>query len=205
MDQRGFMRKTPLALAIASLALLPIAAHAEDISYSFVQAAYVNTDVDDFDETLDGYVLGGSFEVAENFFLFASYTDQSTDYFGADIDFSSFTLGGGYAFPLSETMDLVGSIGYVSADADASYEGQSAGADDNGYSLGVGLRMMPLEQLELHGNVTYVDLSDAGDETSLGIGGLWYFVPQFAVGLDAGFADDSNSYGIGVRWDFGRK
>ena len=27
---------------------------------------------------------------------------------------------------------------------------------------------------------------------------------QFAVGLDAGFSDDSNSYGIGVRWDFGR-
>jgi hypothetical protein len=199
------MRKSTLALAIASFALLPLASQAEDISYSFVQAAYVNTDLDDFDETLDGYVLGGSFEVADNFFIFASYSDQSTDYFGADVDFSAFTIGGGYAYPLSDTMDLVGSIGYVSADADVSYQGASGSADDDGYELGIGLRAMPMEQLELHGNITYVDMSDAGSNTGFGIGGLWYFVPQFAVGLEAGYSDDSNTYGIGVRWDFGRK
>jgi hypothetical protein len=198
------MRKSILGLAIASLALLPLASQAEDISYSFVQAAYVNTDIDDFDEALDGFALGGSFEVAENFFIYASYSDQSTDLFGVDIDATDYSIGGGYAFPLSETMDLVGSIGYVSAEIEGSFEGESASFDDDGYQLAVGLRAMPMEQLELHGSVGYVDLSDSGDNTSFGVGALWYFVPQFAVGLDAGFSDDSNSYGIGVRWDFGR-
>ena len=198
------MHKIMLSLAVASLACLPMASQASDISYSFVEAAYVNTDIDDFDETLDGFVLGGSLEVAENFFIYASYTDQSTDFFGVDLDATGFSVGGGYAFPLSDTMDLVGSIGYVSTEAEGNYEGESASADDDGYELAIGLRAMPMEQLELHGSVAYVD-TDAGDDTGLGVGALCYFVPQFAVGLDAGFSDDSNSYGVGVRWDFGRK
>ena len=199
------MRKTTLGLAIASLALLPFASQAEEISYSFVQAAYVSTDIDEFDETADGFVLGGSLEIAENFFIYADYADQSADVAGVDIDVSGFSIGGGYAYPLSDSMDLVGSIGYVSTETDVSFEGESGSGDDDGYELAIGLRAMPMEQLELHGSVSYVDLSDAGDDTGFGIGALWYFLPQFAVGVDAGFTDDANSYGIGARWDFGRK
>ena len=195
------MRKTLLSLAVASLSCLPVASQAAEISYSFVEAAYVNTDVDDFDETLDGFALGGSFEVVENVFLYASYSDQSTDLFGADVDVTGYSIGGGYALPLSDTLDVVGTIGYVSSEFEASYEGESGSFDDDGYELGIALKALPMEQLELSGGITYVDLSDSGDDTALGIGARWYFVPQFAVGALASFTDDSNSYGLSVRWD----
>jgi hypothetical protein len=189
------MHKTTLGLAIASLALLPVAGQAADIGYSFVQAAYVSTDFDDFDETADGFVLSGSIEVAENFFIYADYADQSLDFDGRDVDATAFSVGGGYAYPVSESMDLVGSIGYVSA--------ETHGFDDDGYELAVGLRAMAMEQLELNGSIGYVDLSDSGDSTALSVGALWYFLPQFALGASVGFSDDADSYGIGVRWDFG--
>lgn len=200
------MRRTMLGLAVASLACLPIAGYAEDISYSYAEAGYIATDIDDFDETFDGFVLRGSFEVVENFFLFASYADQSGDVdvfdFGdVNVDATNWALGGGYAYPLSDTMDLVGRIAYVEAELEAGGES----VDDDGYLLSAGVRAMPMEQLELEGNISYVDLSDAGDDTSFEIAARYYFLPQFAVGVEAGFADDSTAYGISARWDFGAR
>jgi Outer membrane protein beta-barrel domain len=204
------MRRTLLSLAVASLACLPVASHAGDISYSYAEIAYVSTDIDDFDETFDGFALGGSVEVAENFFLFGSYTDQSGDFddldFGnVDIDVTGWTIGGGYAYPVSDTMDLVGRLAYVSTELEASAFDNSGSVDDDGYSLGAGLRAMPIKQLEIEGDITYVDLSDTGDSTTFGIAGRYYFVPQFAVGVAAGFGDDSTSYGVSARWNFGAR
>jgi hypothetical protein len=68
--------------------------------------------------------------------------------------------------------------------------------------LAVGLRAKPLQQLELEGSVNYLDLSDTGDDTSLGLAARWYFADQLAVGVEGDFADDATSYGIGVRWSF---
>jgi hypothetical protein len=51
--------------------------------------------------------------------------------------------------------------------------------------------------------VSYVDLSDSGDDTTLDLGARWFFTPQFAVGLEGSFGDDASTYGVGVRWNFG--
>lgn len=199
------MRGTILSLAVASLACSPLVSYAGDISYSYAEIAYVSTDIDDFDETFDGLALAGSFEVAENFFLFGSYADQSGDFGSVDIDATSWTIGGGYAYPVSDTMDLVGRLAYVSAELEASAFGESGNVDDDGYSLSAGLRALPIEQLELEGDITYVDLSDAGDSTVFGIGARYFFFPQFAMGVAAGFGDDSTSYGVSARWSFGAR
>jgi hypothetical protein len=59
------------------------------------------------------------------------------------------------------------------------------------------------EQVELEGSVNYVDLSDSGDDTSLGLAARWYLTEQVALGLETAFSDDATSYGLGVRWHFG--
>jgi hypothetical protein len=195
------MRKYILALLAATLSIAPPLARADGPSYSFVEAGYLVTDIDDFDEEFDGFAVGGSFEIVENWFVYAGYLDQSAEFFGVDVDATEFDVGFGYAFPLTDAMDLYGRVGYTEVEIEAFDES----VDDDGYVLSVGLRASVTEQLELQGAVNYVDLSDSGDDTSLGLAARWYFLPQFALGIQGGFGDDANSYGASVRWEFGRK
>jgi hypothetical protein len=188
-------------LLAATLAFAPLFARAEGPSYSFVEAGYVVTDIDDFDEEFDGFVVRGSFEFVENWFLYARYLDQSAEVFDIDVDATQAALGVGYAFPLTEAMDLYGKLGYTEVEFDVFGES----LDDDGYELSVGLRGSVMEQLELEGALNYFDLSDSGDDTSLGLAARWYFMPQFALGIEGEFGDDANSYGVGVRWEFGRQ
>jgi hypothetical protein len=195
------MRKYVLALLAATLAFAPMLARAEGPSYSFLEAVYVVTDIDDVDEEFDGFLIRGSFEFVENWFLYARYLDQSAEVFDIDFDATQAALGVGYAFPLTEAMDLYGKLGYTEVELGAF----DAELDDDGYEVSVGLRGSLMEQLELEGALNYVDLSDSGDDTSFGLAARWYFMPQFALGIEGEFGDDANSYGVGVRWEFGRQ
>jgi hypothetical protein len=191
--------KITSALAVAAV-MLPLLAQADNLSYSYVEVAYVNTDLDDFDEEIDGFALRGSVEISEQAFMFAGYTDQSTTVFGEDLELRSYGLGLGYAWPVSDTADLYGKVGYVEAEAE--FAGFSV--DDDGFSLGVGLRGRMAEQFELEGAVTYTDLSDSGDDTLLGVGARWYFTDVFALGVELETDDDATTYGVGVRFNFGQ-
>lgn len=198
------MSKTCLALAAATLALAPALSQAANLSYNYVDVGYVETDIDGVDPKLDGFLLRGSLELGSNAFLFADYVDQSVEESGARLDGESIGVGVGYAWPFAEKMDLFGRIGYVRSEVTLRGMGERISFDDDGYTLGVGIRALPVELLELEGTVNYVDLSDSGDDTSLGVAARWIITPQFALGVEAGFADDAKSYGIGFRWTFGQ-
>lgn len=194
------MRFKILSAVAATSALLPFLAQADGLSYSYLDLAYINTDIDQFDQDVDGFALRGSLELTDQVFLFAGYTDQSTSIFGNDLDVQTYGLGVGYAWPVAPSTDLYGKIGYVKTEAD--YD--RFNVDDDGYSLGVGLRGRVADQFELEGSINYVDLSDSGDDTSLGLAARWFFTEQFAGGIEGEFGDDANTYGIGFRWNFGK-
>jgi hypothetical protein len=194
------MRFKIVSSLVAATALLPFMAQAADLSYSYVDLAYINTDVDHFDESVDGFALRGSLELTDQVFLFAGYTDQSTSIFGDNLDLQTFRLGAGYAWPIAPSLDVYGKVGY--ARAEAKYPGPDF--SDDGYSLGVGLRGRAAAQLELEGSIDYTDLSDAGDDTALNLAARWFFTPQFAAGVEGEFSNDADTYGIGLRWNFGK-
>jgi len=189
-----------LVSAVAALgAMLPLMTQAADeLSYSYLDPAYITTDIDGFDDNVDGFALRGSLEVTDQFFGWAGYTTQSTEVFGEDLDYSTMSIGGGYAWPLSPTADIYGRLGYVKAEVD--YAGFDA--DDDGYLLGAGLRARVAQEFELEGGLNYMDFSDSGDDTSVYAAGRWYFTPSFAAGLEAELGDNVTTYGIGVRWSF---
>jgi hypothetical protein len=191
--------KHRIAVAIAALSTLPLVAHAaDDLSYSYLDPAYVTTDIDNFDEEVDGFALRGSLEVTDQVFVFAGFSDQSTSLFGDDLDFQTMNIGGGYVWPVSPRADLYGRLGYVEQEVE--FAGFSA--DDDGFLLGMGLRSRVAGEFELEGAVNYVDLTDSGDATSLFAAGRWYFTQTFAAGLEAEVGDDATTYGLGVRWSF---
>lgn len=188
--------KLKIASAVAAtLAVLPLAAQSAGISYTYVEAAYVETDIDGISRNADGYALRGSIGITDNVFVFAGYADQSIGNF----DFETYNVGAGYAWPLTSRTHLYGKASYVKAEA----SGFGFSGDDDGFGLGIGVRHLVTDQFELEAAVSYVDLSDSGDDTALGIGARWHFTPQFSLGAEAGFADDAKTYGVGLRWSFG--
>ena len=195
------MRTYILAALGAGLACVPAVSRAESPSYSFAEAGYVVASPDNFNKDFDGFVLRGSFEFVENWFGYARYLDQSADISGFNIDATQWAIGAGFAWPLSDALDIYGKAGYTEVDADA--DELDVSANDDGYELSVGLRGRVLDQLELEGAVNYVDLSDSGDTTAFGVAARWFFMDNFAVGLEGEFGDDADSYGMGVRWSFG--
>jgi Ax21 family sulfation-dependent quorum factor len=181
---------------VASLlvAAVPFAAQAEDMSYSYLDLNYVETDIDN-GPTADGFGLRGSVAFAENYFVFGEYTNQ--DLRGVDID--QFAVGLGGHLGLTETVDLVGRVGYV--DAEVSAGGFSVSVD--GYLVSAGLRGQVAEDFELEGHVIHRDLGDdGGDDTAFSIGGRYFFTDRFALGAEYEIADDAKTILVGGRFSF---
>ena len=175
------------------LAGLPLASHAEDMSYSFVDLGYVESDIDGVGPTADGFALRGSIGFAEQFFAFAGYSNQSVS--GVDVDQIAVGLGGHYG--LSDNLDLVGRAGWFKVDA----SGGGFGANDDGYLLSAGLRGKVGTSVELEASVIYTDLGGSvGDSTALAVGGRYYFTRNFAVGAEYQQSNDSSIILLGGRY-----
>ena len=174
------------------LAALPLASHADPMSYSFVDGAYVETNIDGLSGNPDGFALRGSVGFAENYFAFAEYSSQSLS--GADLDVTAVGLGGHYG--LSDNMDLVGRAGWFKVDA-------GGGLNDDGYLVSAGLRGKVADGFELEGSVIYSDLGGAnGDDTAVAVGARYFFTKNFAVNAEYQKGSDSSTVLAGMRYSF---
>ncbi len=169
------------------------------ISYSYIQAIYQEVEVDvggGFDADGNGYAVGGSVEINDDWFVFAGYASGDLE---SVVDLDQLTVGGGYHAALSEKTDWFATLAYVSADISAPGFGS---ADDSGFGVSLGVRSMVSPSLELNASASYVDLGDGADSTGFGAG-LWYTVSgNIALGIGASFGDDVTTYGAGVRLYF---
>jgi hypothetical protein len=191
----SIMKFAKVMLGSLMLAVAPLAATADDMSYSFVDAAYVSTDIDGVGPSADGFAVRGSVGFAQNWFAVAEYGSQSVQ--GIDIEVIGVGFGGHYG--LTEQLDLVGSLGYIEVNLDAP---GGLNADDDGYTFDLGLRGRVTEGVELEGGARYTDLSEGGDDTSLFVGGRFHFNKTWAVGAEYQSGDDSSSILAYVRANF---
>lgn len=171
------------------LAAAPLAAHADGMSYSYVEADYVDVDVDG-GPSGDGFGVRGSVGFANNWFAFADYVDASVDV----VDIENIAVGLGGHYPIGGDFDVVGRIGYTETDLSAG----PFSASDDGYLLSLGLRGQ-VSQFEMEGSVIYTDLDDGGDETAFEVAGRWNFTDMFSAGVAYRFGDDANVLFAGVR------
>jgi len=185
------MKLARAAIGGLVLAAAPLAAMADGMSYSYVEADYVDIDIDDAPSG-DGFGLRGSVGFLDNLFVFVDYTDASVSI----VDIETIAVGVGGHYPLGSNFDAVGRIGYAEADLSASGFGS---VGDDGYLLSLGLRGQVAQQFELEGNVIYTDFSDGGDETAFEVVGRWNFTDMFSAGLAYRVGDDVNTFYAGVR------
>jgi hypothetical protein len=178
------------------LMFLSAGATAQDLNYTFAEVGYGRVDIDNPNVDGDGFGIGGSFAIADEFFLFGDYSMANLDF---NVDFTAFDLGVGFHTPLADAVDVVATLSYEYQEADVSGFGS---VDDNGYGLGVGLRALVSPQVELHGGLQYVDLNDSGSDTSFGAGFRFNINEMFAVGLEGNWGDDIKTYTLTGRLYF---
>lgn len=183
--------------ALLLTAALPFAAVAEEPRYSYIEGGYQHLDIDGsgIDVDGDGLGLGGSLGLTDRVHLLASYSEVDLDF---GIDVTQFSAGVGGNLPMSGDVHLIGSVGYAWTEIDTNF----GDADDDGFFLSGGVRWMVAPAFELTGEVTYVDFDDAGDDTTLSVGGLFSLTPDLALGVGASFGDDITGYTVGLRYYF---
>lgn len=189
------MKLAKLVFGGLMLAVAPLAAMAEGMSYNYVDLAYVDQDIDGVGPSADGFGLRGSVGFAENWLAFADYSSTSVQ--GIDIELLAVGIGGHYG--LTDQLDLVGRAGYYEVNLDA---GGGINADDNGYLLDLGLRGQVTEGVELEGGARYTDLSDGGNDTAVYVGGRFHFNKTWALGAEYQSGDDVSTILAYVRASF---
>lgn len=159
-------------------------------NYSYVELGYDETDFDigPFDVDADGLTLAGSFELNEEWHVYASYGSLDFDG-GGDVD--TWTLGGGYVFPLKEGMDIYGRVLYIDLGGDA---------DDDGLGLQARIRASITDEFEVEGGIQHIDVSDS--DTSLQASARYNFTEEFSAALGITFGGDTDSIGISARYAF---
>ena len=184
-------------LSVGLLLLSSTAAMAEGPSYSYIQAAYQEIDIDlgIVDVDGDGWAVAGSVAINESWYGFASYGSGELE---SIVDVDQFAIGAGWHSPINERTDWFVSLAYIGAEVSAPGFGS---ADDTGYGIGLGMRSMLTPKFELAGSINYSDLGD-GSDTSFGVGGWYTVTGNLALGLGADFGDDISSYGVGFRLYF---
>lgn len=175
------------------LAASPLAALADGMSYSYVDLAYVETDIDNA-PTADGFALRGSVGFAENWFAFGEYSDQSVS--GVDLTQYAAGIGGHYA--LADNLDLFGRLGWAKFEIDAGF----VDFDDDGYLVDLGLRGRVGDAVELEGGARHTDFGDSGDDTALFLGGRFHFNATWALGAEFQSSDDADTLLAYVRASF---
>ncbi len=199
--QQTKQKCTLLYLLVLLAMFLATPSMADSPSYNFLQAGYQSVDLDaggDLDVDGDGYGVGGSFEIGDSMYAFATYAKTDFDF---NVDLSQINAGIGYHFGISGNTDFFADVGYVKAEVDASGFGS---LDEDGYSVGIGVRSNVSDLIELTANVNYVDFGGGGDSTAFGAG-IWFnLTDSFALGLGGSVDDDVTSYGASVRLYFGR-
>ena len=188
------MKLVKVMLGGLLLAAAPLAALAEDMSYSYVDLAYVDTDVDGVGPSLDGFGLRGSVGFAPNWFAFGEFAAQSVS--GVDLD--TYTVGLGGLYGLAENIDLFDRLGWTKVEISSG----PIDVDDDGYLVDGGLRGRIGDAVELEGGARYTDFSDGGDATGLFVGGRFHFNKTWALGAEYQDGDDSSSILAYVRASF---
>jgi len=197
------MRFKIASALVASAALVPFMAQAEGLSYTYLEAGYANTDIDEASETVGGWGLKASFEITDNWFVYGRYADQKTDVASYEITYQPWDIGVGFAWPLAEQTDIYGTVGYASFDLDVPNIAALRNTNDDGYTLGGGVRTRFAERFEVEGTAKYQNFSDYGDEFDFGIFGRWYLTDMFALSVGYNIGDETSTFWGGLRLEFG--
>lgn len=196
------MKRALFALALA--AALPMSAQATELSYSFVEVDYTNSNSEIFGSSTldtDGYGVRGSFGFAENFYVSGGY--QKND-FDIGVDEDRWNVGFGYHREMYDQADWFVEVGYTKIDSFAPV------FDENVYDVSVGLRGSISDRFEGIAKFSYNDGADFGGAIypqydgafSATVGLQWRINAMWGIVGEVEAYEDDTDYTLGVRASF---
>ena len=187
------LRSVLITLTVA----FSVSVNAQEINYNYVQGSYGQIDIDygglEFDG--DGPGISASLALGESFFIFGDYQTADMD---LDIDFNLSELAVGYHTDISPNLDVYANVGYVRIKADSFF----FSSNDDGVSVGLGVRGVVSQSVELFGGINYMDFDDPYDETRVHAGFEFSVTDNIGVGLKAILWDNLNIFQINARLYF---
>lgn len=211
------MKTVSKALCVLTAAALPGVALADNPAWSYGQLGYFRADSGD--DSTDAFRVKGSIGFLEQFHAQAEWIDgeygDTVDFDGDDdADFDGYRLIIGAHPSLGPNTDGVLELQYFDLEAD--YDGGYGGGDDieiDGFGVGVGLRHMLTEKVELSGTAWWNEAEwDEGDydedfsDVSLELGGRYLINENLSAGVNVitndPIANHADSITIDVRWQF---
>lgn len=101
----------------------------------------------------------------------------------------------GYHSGISPTTDLTANIKLLEHNNDLA-------GDDTGYGVGLGIRHMLTDKVEVGSNIDYVDVNDVGD-TTFKLNSRYHLNDRVSFGLSYSTSSESNdALTGGVRFEF---
>jgi hypothetical protein len=179
-----------LALAVVVALGAPMAAGAEDPSFTYLEGGYIAGFVNDVEESAaftdngtfaletdsgGGGFIGGAWQFWQTMHLFGEYSSTSQELEisdGIDTDQGNFDvvrwrIGVGYTYPLSPTAGFYGRLSFDNAELTdvrvASFD-LDANVDDNGIGGEVGVIWAATQVLHLQGNLRYTSVGEVVTE-----------------------------------------
>ncbi len=166
---------------------------ADGFSYTYLQLNYGTIDIGNMNIDGDGLGLNGSYSITDSLQIVGGYHTADFDSFAEGTEWS---VGLGVRNPLSDTLDVVAAVSYVNVDL------ATVGINfepEDGFGLTVGVRAAFTSMIEINAGVSYVDLSDSGDDIGFGAGVLYNLTDTFSIGLSGSWDDDVSSYQVSGR------
>lgn len=192
------MKKARLIASFTAVAAVTMttAAYADAPRYDFVDLSYQSLNDPSGSQLSSDHAYGvdASYALTDNWLVAGNYGHESADFkpvgVNGTVSGNSYALGVGYRFPLSDSVDLVPNLSYLSEHATVSATGFiSNSQSDTGYDAGLELRAMVTPVVELDANVDHTTPGSAANQ--VGVAALYSFTRSFALGL--GYAESTSN------------
>lgn len=194
------MKKQVLGALLATLCTAQAAMANEAPNWNTVEAGYIDADIQ-YDIQADGFKVGGTYLLNENFFVLGEYNRVRDGLNGTNStwEFDIWNVGVGYRTQIMTGTDFYVSLAYEEMDVNLTNAYGSGGID--GYSGKVGIRTMWSNDIETDvaiGHLEYDDYSEFLYEAKA----YYHFNDSFAVGLAYRDVDQHNFSSIVAKYSF---
>lgn len=149
-----------------------------------------------------GASVGGILQFSDNLIVSVAGSALSDEGYGVEIEESSGSLGLGYVTPIGTRTDLLFALEFVDAEVQICNLTRCSTVEDSGYGATAGMRRWVSESIEINANVSYADLGDLGDTTSVGAGGAYWLDGHSSITTSLSRSSDATGLSLGYRYAF---
>lgn len=186
------MKRINILACLALASLLPLGAHASELSYTWVEGDYV-----DAGDNADGFGVRGSFRFGESgLYGLAGYSDIDIDTPLGDFDAQTWEAGLGYALGVAQRTDLIGELAYQDFDLGLDAVRASVGAR-HGFTQNLE-GLVKANYRDYDCNVGGCD----GDDVTGTLGLMYKFNPTWALNGEVELVDNDDAWLVGLRANF---